>query len=165
MSPPSTIDLTVIAPCFNEEFNVPELARRVLGVFDRAELAGELVLVDDGSTDGTRAVIEISQESAPRPRRRVLPRRNRGIANAWRTGAAAARGDRSRSSTRICSINLKICSGCYRALYEHNVDVVQGWRSPVGRERGARYHISRGFNSHAESRVRRWSCATTRVAS
>src|SRR5690606_7519675 len=35
----------------------------------------------------------------------------------------------------------------YRELHECNVDIVQGWRSAVGRERGARYHLSRGLNS------------------
>jgi hypothetical protein len=33
-----------------------------------------------------------------------------------------------------------------RELFEHSIDVVQGWRSPVGRERGARYNLSRGLN-------------------
>src|SRR5438552_3676345 len=38
--------LSVIAPCFNEELNVPELARRVLATFEHGGLEGELVLVD-----------------------------------------------------------------------------------------------------------------------
>ncbi len=33
-----------------------------------------------------------------------------------------------------------------RALYDYSVDVVQGWRSWVGRRKDERYHISRGFN-------------------
>ncbi len=59
MTGPKTrpIELSVIAPCLNEELNVPELAARVLGVFDEGKLEGELILVDDGSTDGTARVI------------------------------------------------------------------------------------------------------------
>ena len=39
------LSLSVIAHCLNEEFNVGELARRVLAVFDRGGLKGELILV------------------------------------------------------------------------------------------------------------------------
>ena len=52
------MELSVVVPCFNEELNVAELTRRVLNVFAVGGFAGELVLVDDGSSDGTRAAIE-----------------------------------------------------------------------------------------------------------
>jgi phenylacetate-CoA ligase len=35
----------------------------------------------------------------------------------------------------------------YRTLLDYSVDVVQGWRSSVGRERGLRYSLSRGYNT------------------
>ena len=45
--------ISVIAPCFNEEFNIPALTERVIATLDRGGIAGELVLVDDGIATGT----------------------------------------------------------------------------------------------------------------
>ncbi len=138
--------LSVIAPCFNEELNIPELVRRVLHVFDRADLAGELILVDDGSKDGTRAAIEAQERAHPG---RVVGRfhpKNRGMAHAWKTGVAAA----SAPIVAVIDADLQYqpedLIRLYNELMEHSIDVVQGWRSAVGRERGGRYHISRGLN-------------------
>jgi phenylacetate-CoA ligase len=138
--------LSVIAPCFNEELNIPELVRRVHRVFERADLAGELVLVDDGSRDGTRAAIEAQVAQHPG---RVVGRfhpKNRGMAHAWKTGVAAA----SAPIVAVIDADLQYqpedLIRLYNELMEHSIDVVQGWRSAVGRERGGRYHISRGLN-------------------
>ena len=45
--------LSVVAPCLNEETNLPILAERLLRATDAAGIVTELVVVDDGSTDGT----------------------------------------------------------------------------------------------------------------
>ena len=55
---PAAVDLSVIAPCFNEEANVPLLVARLLAVFERRGIADEIVLVNDCSTDGTGRVID-----------------------------------------------------------------------------------------------------------
>src|SRR4030042_4863342 len=44
---------TVIAPIFNEVGNIPELYRRVKETMDKAGETWELLMVDDGSTDGS----------------------------------------------------------------------------------------------------------------
>ncbi len=142
----SDLALTVIAPCFNEETNVPELARRVLAVFDRGELPGELVLVDDGSTDGTRAAIEALERAYPGRVIGAYHPSNRGIAEAWRSGTTAARAPIVAIIDADLQYQPEDLLRLYRELYEHSVDVVQGWRSAVGRRRDARYHLSRGFN-------------------
>jgi len=139
-------ELSVIAPCFNEELNLPELTRRVLTTFDRGGLSGELVLVDDGSSDGTRRVIEglVSSEDG-----RVVGRfhvQNRGIAHAWKTGVAAARAPLVAVIDSDLQYQPEDLLRLRRELLEYSVDVVQGFRSPVGRARGARYHLSRGLN-------------------
>ncbi|MEZ4222729.1 MAG: glycosyltransferase [Polyangiaceae bacterium] len=139
-------ELTVVAPCFNEELNIPELVRRVLRVFDRANLSGELVLVDDGSSDGTRAAIEAQERAHPG---RVVGRFhtvNRGMAHAWKTGVAASRAPVVGVIDADLQYQPEDLLRLYNELMEHSIDVVQGWRSAVGRERGARYHISRGLN-------------------
>ncbi len=143
----SSLQLSVVAPCLDEELNAPELARRVLRVFDRGSLRGELILVDDGSKDGTRGVIEQLENDYPG---RVVGRfhaQNRGIANAWKTGVAAATGSVVALIDSDLQYQPEDLLRLYRELMEHSIDVVQGWRSAVGRERGARYHLSRGFNA------------------
>jgi phenylacetate-CoA ligase len=138
--------LSVIAPCFNEEFNVPELTERVLRTFERGGVDGELVLVDDGSKDGTRRVIE--EQMAKHPGRVVgcFHARNGGISAAWKTGTAAARG------VYVCVIDADLqyqpedVLRLHHTLIESSVDVVQGWRSTVSRQRNKRYYLSRGLN-------------------
>ena len=46
-------DFAVIVPAYNEVENVPELVGELRATFERHGLAGEVLLVDDGSTDGT----------------------------------------------------------------------------------------------------------------
>jgi phenylacetate-CoA ligase len=139
-------ELSVIAPCFNEELNAAEFTRRVLAVFDRGRVAGELILVDDGSRDNTRSVIE--QLAGEHPGRVIgqYHEKNAGIAAAWRTGVDAARGTLAAIIDSDLQYQPEDLLRLKRALEEYNVDVVQGWRSPVGRERGARYNVSRAFN-------------------
>jgi phenylacetate-CoA ligase len=140
-----SLDLSVVVPCYNEELNIPELSQRVLRMFDTGGLRGELVLVDDGSADGTARVIrEHSQKDARVVG--VFHRVNRGMAGAWRTGVNAARG----AYVAIIDADLQYqpedILRLYRTLLDYSVDVVQGWRSSVGRERGMRYNLSRGYN-------------------
>jgi phenylacetate-CoA ligase len=140
-------DLTVIAPCLNEELNIPELVRRTLAVFERGELNGELILVDDGSTDATRDVIARLATEHPG---RVVGRfheRNLGITAAWRTGVDAAHGAKVAIIDADLQYQPEDLLRLYRAIDEYHIDVVQGWRSPVGRERGTRYNVSRIFNT------------------
>ena len=46
--------VTIVMPCFNEELTIYEIIKRVL----KEECVGELIIVDDGSTDGTLRNIE-----------------------------------------------------------------------------------------------------------
>lgn len=141
------LQLSVIAPCYNEELNVRELARRVVAVFQHGNLRGELILIDDGSTDGTRAAIEEMERAYPDVVVGRHHRVNQGITAAWRTGARAARAPTVAIIDADLQYQPEDLLRLYRELNEHNVDIVQGWRSPVGRERGGRYHLSRGLNS------------------
>jgi dolichol-phosphate mannosyltransferase len=54
--------ITIIAPIFNEKENIPELYRRVSTVMESTGESWELIMVDDGSTDGSTDVIrELAQ--------------------------------------------------------------------------------------------------------
>ncbi len=146
MADSTTPELSVIAPAFNEELNLRDLTQRVLDTFTVGEVKGELILVDDGSSDGTARVIRELMREHPNVVMGQFHGRNRGIAESWKTGVHAARG------TYACVIDSDLqyqpedILRLRRVLIDEAVDVVQGWRSAVGREKGTRYHLSRGFN-------------------
>jgi polyisoprenyl-phosphate glycosyltransferase len=87
-----TVELSIVAPAFNEEHALPLFVQRVTAVLDALDRTGELVIVDDGSTDGTWRVILAASEADPRIRGIRLAR-NFGHQLALTAGMAAADGD------------------------------------------------------------------------
>ncbi len=84
--------VSAVMPVYNERRTILEALRRILG---RPELA-ELVIVDDGSTDGTPQVLEafLASRAAEGPEVRLIRRaENAGKGSALRQGFAAATGD------------------------------------------------------------------------
>ena len=141
-----TLELSIIVPCFNEELNIPELSERVRQTLDAGQINGELVLVDDGSSDATAEAIRAEERRDPTRVRGVFHRANRGMSEAWRSGVAAARGGNVTVIDADLQYQPEDVLRLYRALMDSSVDVVQGWRSAVGRRRDKRFHLSRGFN-------------------
>lgn len=85
-------NFAVVIPAYNEVENIAALFTAIAETFQRHGLNGEVILVDDGSTDGTfEAAI---RESRNIPRSRVLRhRRNLGKTEAMTTGADASESD------------------------------------------------------------------------
>jgi glycosyltransferase involved in cell wall biosynthesis len=83
--------LSVVVPLFNEEANVAPLVEAVREALEGGE-PWELILVDDGSTDGTVRELETAgrRDSRVRP---LLMGRNRGQTAALQAGFHRARGD------------------------------------------------------------------------
>jgi glycosyltransferase involved in cell wall biosynthesis len=76
----------VVIPAYNEAENMPALLRELRATFDRHDLQGEVILVDDGSTDGTAEAA--LREAAGWKRLRVVShRRNFGKTEALITAA------------------------------------------------------------------------------
>jgi len=90
-SPPPA-EVSLLVPAKDEAENLPEFIRLCQESLGSAPFSFEVVVVDDGSRDGTAAVLEQLQ-SEYRFLRVVTHRRQRGIADALRSAAAAAAGD------------------------------------------------------------------------
>ena len=86
------ITYSIVAPIYNEIDNLPELYRRVKEVMDASNETWELILVDDGSTDGsTDKIRELAQQD--KKVRPVIFARNFGHQVAITAGWDYARGD------------------------------------------------------------------------
>jgi phenylacetate-CoA ligase len=137
-----TVELSVIVPCFNEEGHLTELVERTQRVFARRGIAGEIVLVDDGSRDGTGAEVD-RLAGAHANVVAVHHPENRGIPAGWKSGLAASRG------RYVCTIDADLqyqpeaIGQLWREMAFSRVDLVQGWRSPLQRQRHVRYYMSR----------------------
>ncbi|NWG05885.1 MAG: glycosyltransferase family 2 protein [Chloroflexi bacterium] len=86
------ITYSIIAPIYNEKDNLPELHRRVTEVMNSTGETWELVLVDDGSTDGSTDILRnlAKADSHIRP---VIFARNFGHQVAVTAGLDYSRGD------------------------------------------------------------------------
>jgi len=86
--------LSIIIPVYNEDKLVGELLRKVVDLKLHDRMEKEIIVIDDGSSDGTHAVIWRFVESHPESGIRLLAHdRNRGKGAAVRTGFEAAKGD------------------------------------------------------------------------
>jgi glycosyltransferase involved in cell wall biosynthesis len=92
MSEPS-LDVSIVVPVYNEEESVHHLVAEVHAAMDPTGKRYELVLVDDGSSDGTWPLLERMADADP-ALHLVRFRRNFGQTAAMQAGLDAARGNR-----------------------------------------------------------------------
>jgi glycosyl transferase family 2 len=79
------VDVSVVIPCLNEANSLAYCVDKATDAFRKAGLSGEVVVADNGSTDGS---VQIAEEHGAR----VLRVSERGYGAALRAGIAAARG-------------------------------------------------------------------------
>jgi len=87
----ATVELSVIIPVYNEEQTIEEVVQRVLAV-DLGSIESEVIIVDDGSSDGTRQAIERWAQEARFPIR-YFWQPNSGKHIAYNRAIAEARGE------------------------------------------------------------------------
>jgi glycosyltransferase involved in cell wall biosynthesis len=148
--PLPALDLSVVVPFFNEEENLPLLVGEI-----EAALAGqawqyEVLLVDDGSTDGSLEALEkaLGERTAPERFRVLRLRRNSGQSAALCVGFRAARGDLVVTLDADLQNDPADIPAVVAALTDH--DLVSGIR--VNRQDTA----SRRLASRIANRVRSW---------
>lgn len=135
-------DFAVLVPAYNEIENIPDLVRELRDTFERYRLEGEVVLVDDGSTDGTAEAALREAEDWP-ALKVVSHRRNFGKTEAMLTGANA---------TEAGVLVL------FDADLQHSTDeiprflakIAEGWDIVTGRKEG---HYEKRFVSRIYNRL------------
>ncbi|WOB69597.1 glycosyltransferase family 2 protein [Microcystis aeruginosa] len=80
-----TLELSIIMPCLNEAETLATCIGKARDYLERHKIAGEVLIADNGSSDG-------SQEIATNSGARVVPIPERGYGSALRGGIAAAKG-------------------------------------------------------------------------
>jgi undecaprenyl-phosphate 4-deoxy-4-formamido-L-arabinose transferase len=85
-------EVSVVIPVYNEQRTLEEVVRRTVGVLDSLGQPYELIVVDDGSTDGTWSIVERLHAREPRLRA-VRFKRNFGQHPAMHAGLVRAHGN------------------------------------------------------------------------
>ena len=145
MNAPAVPARSIIVPCYNEERNLEELVRRTLRAVSRHRIAAELVLIDDGSEDGTRESIKTAARRHEEVRG-CYHDDNRGIAEAWKTGVAASRAPVVLITDADLQYAPEDIPRLYQRLVEGDSDLVQGWRSGRDVQDGYRSALSGAFS-------------------
>jgi glycosyltransferase involved in cell wall biosynthesis len=82
----TSTQVSVVIPCLNEAENIAECVRRTRAVLAKSELHGEVIVVDNGSDDGSGALARAAGAT-------VVEEPRRGYGQAYLTGFEAASGD------------------------------------------------------------------------
>ena len=136
--------ISVVVPLYNEEHSVEELYRQIAAALEPRDQPFEVVYVDDGSTDGSFAVLGSLHETTANVRV-VRFRRNFGKAAALQAGFLHARG------SIIVTIDADLQDDpaeipLLLAKLDEGFDLVSGWKSRR-RDPFVRRFLSRVFNS------------------
>jgi glycosyltransferase involved in cell wall biosynthesis len=132
--------LSVVIPVYNERFLVRDLVDRVLAV----EVPGirdiEVVIVDDGSKDGTREILREIAAAHPQSIRYIEHEKNGGKGAAIRTGIANTTGDLIVFQDADLEYDPRDYARLVRPFLEDGADVVYGSRFLPSERRRVLYH-------------------------
>jgi len=125
--------LSIIIPVFNEATTISEIIERVRRA--PLDLERELVVVDDGSTDGTSGEIQKLAAAYPETIRVVTHEKNRGKGAALRSGFACAGGEIVLIQDADLEYDPRDYPALLRPILEQRADVVFGNRFHGGEHR------------------------------
>ena len=121
------MDLSIIVPLYNEAESLPELAAWIERVVAPEGYSYEILMVDDGSTDGSWDVVR--RLAAENPAIHGLSfRRNYGKSAALYEGFALARGNVVITMDADLQDSPDEIPALYRMITEEGYDVVSGWK-------------------------------------
>lgn len=121
------VELSIVVPLLDEAESLPELMRWIARVLEARGLSYEVILVDDGSTDNSWAVME-ELAAADSRLRGIRFNRNYGKSAALQVGFQATQG------RVVCTMDADLQDSpeelpeLYRMITEEGYDLVSGWK-------------------------------------
>ena len=122
------MDISVVVPLYNEVESLPELTSWISRVMLENSFTYEIILVDDGSKDGSWDMILKLQENNPFIRG-IKFRRNYGKSAALNVGFEATKGDVVITMDADLQDSPDEIPQLYRRITEDNYDLVSGWKA------------------------------------
>lgn len=121
------MDISVIIPSFNERESLPELTAWIARVMEEHGFSYEVIIVDDGSTDGSWDTIKKLAESS-NAIHGIRFRRNYGKSAALYCGFEKAQGDVVFTMDADLQDSPDEIPEMYRMVREDGYDLVSGWK-------------------------------------
>ncbi|MGV3528896.1 MAG: glycosyltransferase family 2 protein [Flavisolibacter sp.] len=121
------MNISIIIPLKDEEESLPELAAWIRKVCEAHQFSYEVIMVDDGSTDGSWKVIE-DMSSADERIKGIKFQRNYGKSAALNEGFRAAQGDVVITMDADLQDSPDEIPELYRMITEDGFDLVSGWK-------------------------------------
>lgn len=139
------MDISIIVPLYNEEESLPHLAEWIDRVMVENHFDYEVVMVDDGSNDGSWKVVEGLHAANPRYRG-VKFRRNYGKSAALNVGFGVVQGDVVITMDADLQDSPDEVPELYRMIKEDGYDLVSGWKKKRYDSKLAKNIPSKFFN-------------------
>lgn len=122
------MNISVVVPLYNEVESLPELTEWIARVMKEHQFTYEIILVDDGSNDGSWEMICRLQEQNPAIRG-IKFRRNYGKSAALNTGFDATKGEVVITMDADLQDSPDEIPELYRRIKEEGYDLISGWKA------------------------------------
>ena len=121
------MNISIVVPLYNEEESLPELCAWIQRIMSENNYSYEIILVDDGSSDGSWNVVK-SLKSSDNNIRGLRFRRNYGKSAALNKGFEKAQGDVIITMDADLQDSPDEIPGLYKMIVEEGYDLVSGWK-------------------------------------
>ncbi len=121
------MDISVVVPLYNEVESLPELTNWIREVMLKNKFSYEIILVDDGSNDGSWELIEALQKTHSAICG-IKFRRNNGKSAALNVGFAATQGDVIITMDADLQDSPDEIPQLYKRIKEEKLDLISGWK-------------------------------------
>lgn len=144
------MDVSIVIPLFNEEESLPELSDWIRRVVTTHDLSYEVIMVDDGSTDNSWAVVESIAAKDP-AFKGIRFQRNYGKSAALNEGFKAANGDVVITMDADMQDSPDEIPELRRMVMDEGFDLVSGWKKKRYDNTLTKNLPSKVFNAAARS--------------